>query len=90
MLNGQVVGPVPAGYVLIPGVLHAYKASATDLSGYVSRDRIVPPTRTMTTANAIATTTATMGITAPTDAEGGLRRVRLPPSTRACAGVHPA
>ena len=35
MLNGQVVGPVPAGYVLIPGVLHAYKASAADLSGYV-------------------------------------------------------
>ena len=27
--------PVPAGYVLIPGVLHAYKASAADLSGYV-------------------------------------------------------
>lgn len=35
MLNGQLVGPVPAGYVLIPGVLHAYTASAADLSGYV-------------------------------------------------------
>ena len=35
MLNGQFVGPVPAGYVLIPGVLHAYKASEADLSGYV-------------------------------------------------------
>jgi hypothetical protein len=35
MLNGQVVGPVPAGYVLIPGVLHAYKASPAELSGYV-------------------------------------------------------
>jgi len=35
MLNGQVVGPVPPGYTLIPGVLHAYKASAADLAGYV-------------------------------------------------------
>ena len=35
MLNGQIVGPVPAGYILIPGVLHAYKASAADLSSYV-------------------------------------------------------
>ena len=35
MLNGQVVGPPPAGYSLIPGVLHAYKASAADLAGYV-------------------------------------------------------
>ena len=35
MLNGQFVGPVPAGFVLLPGVLHAYKASAADLSGYV-------------------------------------------------------
>ena len=35
MLNGQVVGPPPAGYTLIPGVLHAYKASAKDLAGYV-------------------------------------------------------
>lgn len=35
MLNGQLVGPVPTGYALIPGVLHAYKASAADLSGYV-------------------------------------------------------
>jgi len=34
-LNGQEVGPVPAGFVLLPGVLHAYKASATDLAGYL-------------------------------------------------------
>ncbi|MGH8672375.1 MAG: esterase-like activity of phytase family protein [Burkholderiales bacterium] len=34
MLNGVEVGPVPAGYVLLPGVLHAYKASATGLAGY--------------------------------------------------------
>ena len=33
-LNGVEVGPVPSGYVLIPGVLHAYKASASDLAGY--------------------------------------------------------
>ncbi|HTE66762.1 MAG TPA: esterase-like activity of phytase family protein [Candidatus Binatia bacterium] len=35
MLNGQVVGPVPAGFSLLPGVLHAYRASAADLAGYV-------------------------------------------------------
>jgi hypothetical protein len=35
MLNGEVVGPVPAGFVLLPGVLHAYRASAQDLRGYV-------------------------------------------------------
>jgi len=35
MLSGQEVGPVPAGFVLLPGVLHAYKASAADLAGYV-------------------------------------------------------
>lgn len=34
-LNGAEVGAVPAGYVLIPGVLHAYKASAEELAGYV-------------------------------------------------------
>jgi len=33
-LNGVEVGPVPSGYVLLPGVLHAYKASAADLAGY--------------------------------------------------------
>lgn len=33
-LDGVEVGPVPNGYVLIPGVLHAYKASATDLAAY--------------------------------------------------------
>jgi len=33
-LNGQFVGPVPAGFTLLPGVLHAYKASGADLSGY--------------------------------------------------------
>lgn len=33
-LNGIEVGPVPSGYVLIPGVLHAYKASTNDLAGY--------------------------------------------------------
>lgn len=35
MLNGQVVGPVPAGFSLLPGVLHAYRVSAADLAGYV-------------------------------------------------------
>jgi hypothetical protein len=41
MLNGVFVGPIPAGHVLIPGVLHAYRASASDLAGYVKpgRDR---------------------------------------------------
>jgi hypothetical protein len=34
MFEGVEVGPVPAGYVLIPGVLHAYKASAADLAEY--------------------------------------------------------
>jgi hypothetical protein len=33
-LNGQLVGPVPAGFSLLPGVLHAYRASVTDLAGY--------------------------------------------------------
>ena len=32
--NGEEVGPVPAGFVLLPGVLHAYRASASDLRGY--------------------------------------------------------
>src|SRR5262245_19491964 len=36
MLGGQDVGPVPAGFVLLPGVLHAYRASAADLAGYVA------------------------------------------------------
>lgn len=34
-LNGQFVGPVPAAFSLLPGVLHAYRASAADLVGYV-------------------------------------------------------
>lgn len=34
-LNGADVGPVPAGFSLIPGVLHAYRASASDLAGYI-------------------------------------------------------
>jgi hypothetical protein len=38
-LNGQVVGPVQAGFVLIPGVLHAYRASPADLVGYVKPER---------------------------------------------------
>lgn len=38
-LNGIEVGPVPAGYSLIPGVLHAYRASLDDLSGYVTPTR---------------------------------------------------
>jgi len=33
------VGPVPAGFVLLPGVLHAYRASAGDLAGYVKPER---------------------------------------------------
>ena len=39
MLEGVEVGPVPAGFVLIPGVLHAYRASASDLAGYVKPER---------------------------------------------------
>lgn len=35
LLNGVEVGPVPMGYSLIPGVLQAYRASSTDLAGYV-------------------------------------------------------
>lgn len=34
-LNGVEVGPVPAGYVRLPGILHAYRATAADLAGYV-------------------------------------------------------
>lgn len=34
-LNGADVGAPPAGYTLIPAVLHAYRASAADLAGYV-------------------------------------------------------
>ena len=45
--NGSLGGPVAAnfdstGYALIPGVLHAYRASATDLAGYVSPAAVVP------------------------------------------------
>jgi hypothetical protein len=29
------VGPIPAGFSLLPGVLHAYRASPDDLRGYV-------------------------------------------------------
>ncbi len=32
---GTFSEPVPSGHFLIPGVLHAYKASAADLDGYV-------------------------------------------------------
>lgn len=39
-LNGIDVGPVPAGFRLIPGVLHAYRASASDLAGYVRPSRL--------------------------------------------------
>ncbi|MGH8652627.1 MAG: esterase-like activity of phytase family protein, partial [Gammaproteobacteria bacterium] len=38
-LNGVEVGPVPGGYVLIPGVLYAYKAMAGDLPSYVKPDK---------------------------------------------------
>ena len=34
-LEGAEVGPVPDGFTLILGVLHAYKASAADVAGYV-------------------------------------------------------
>jgi hypothetical protein len=37
-LNGAEVGPVPAGYTVLPGVLHAYKATAADLAEYVAPD----------------------------------------------------
>lgn len=40
MLNGQFVGPVPAGFSLLPGVLHAYRASAADLAGYVGPGKL--------------------------------------------------
>jgi hypothetical protein len=30
--------PVPNGFTLLPGLLHAFKASATDLAGYVEPD----------------------------------------------------
>jgi hypothetical protein len=39
MLNGQDVGPVPTGFVLLPGMLHAYRADSTDLIGYEKPDR---------------------------------------------------
>jgi hypothetical protein len=39
MLNGVEVGPVPTGFTLLPGVLHAYRASAGDLAGYVQPER---------------------------------------------------
>jgi hypothetical protein len=32
-------GTIPAGFVKLPGVLHAYKASAVDLAGYVEPHR---------------------------------------------------
>ena len=35
-LNGIEVGPVPTGYTLIPGVLHAYKVSERDLGEFQS------------------------------------------------------
>ncbi len=34
LLNGVVVGPPPAGYTLLPSVLHAYRASREDLDSY--------------------------------------------------------
>ena len=34
-LNGVEVGAVPPGFFLLPGVLHAYRASVADLRGYV-------------------------------------------------------
>jgi hypothetical protein len=34
-LEGKVVGALPPGFVLLPGVLHAYKVAPADLPGYV-------------------------------------------------------
>ena len=34
-LDGVMVGPVPPGFVLLPGVLHAYRVPAADLAGYM-------------------------------------------------------
>lgn len=34
-LDGAEVGPVPVGYALVPGVLHAYRVPAADLPNYV-------------------------------------------------------
>ncbi len=75
-LNGVDVGPVPTGYSLLPGVLHAYRASAADVGRYVApygadddRDVIT----IMTTVNGhhgrSATGTAAMAWAAATTAE---------------------
>lgn len=34
-LDGVMVGQVPPGFVLLPGVLHAYRVPAADLAGYM-------------------------------------------------------
>lgn len=38
-LDGVFVGGPPAGYVLVPGVLHAYKVAPSDLGNYVEPRR---------------------------------------------------
>jgi hypothetical protein len=35
-LDTTMASPLPAGYQLLPGVLHAYRAPKGDLDGYVS------------------------------------------------------
>lgn len=35
LFNGADVGPVPAGFSLLPGVLHAYRVPVADLGNYV-------------------------------------------------------
>ena len=52
MDTGDFTFPLPAGYMLLPGVLHAYRASASDLAGYEPPRR--PRAATTTTATTIA------------------------------------
>ena len=44
-LNGVEVGPVPVGFMLLPGTLHSYRAPAADLAGYDAPGLILDGTR---------------------------------------------
>jgi hypothetical protein len=39
---GSLIGNLPSGYTLIPGVLHAYRVSAQDLGGYKAPSQPAP------------------------------------------------